>query len=299
MKNKNTRLKNRGLAALTALIYILVHFVFGLGDFPLFKSDVGPKNFLPLATGLLLGVYGSAGTFLGALATGIFSGESAVAVSAEIIFALIMSEGGRLLWYSGKKARIVALKKAADFGRFMGLSFLLSAVCAGLGLLSGGAVEPARVFFSFAVWNTLLGIPVLILTTSIFCVTPDCPKRLQIKPDIDERLPLTVESIGILHEKIDGLCAEKKLDRKRAFGMQNCIEECVLLILGQPSCKNLWLTARVSDSISIVMKYDGERCNPLARRKIGDQLGLIIIKNRALRASHGYFGGVNSLHIVQ
>ena len=297
MENNDTFRRGAVLLALSAFSYALLHFAFDLGDFPLFTGSIGPKNFLPVTTGMILGPYGTAGVLIGAVVSGIVSGAGIFNLIAEAAGVAVMSGGGWLLWYSGKNRRATALKNTRDLLRFTVISLALSGVCGFIAFLSGSG--PWMTFGSYMAWNLLLGIPVIIIITSIFCVKLVCPAWCPLKLDINERFVLEPGCISEIGEMIDELCFMKRLDRKRGFQMQSCIEECILLILPEPSCRNLQLTARISDSISITMRYDGKPCNPLRERTHEDQIGLMMIKQRALRARYSYTGGVNYLHIVQ
>jgi hypothetical protein len=295
MKNDNTFQGN--VIVLAALCYVMIHFVFDFGDFPLFKGNIGPKNFLPITVGMISGPFGAAGVLIGAVGVGALSGGGADAVVSESVGVLIMSCGGWLLWYAGKSARGIALKTARDLLRFAAISLLLSGACAAAAFLSG--TDPLPVFGSYMIWNLLLGIPVIALMTSIFCVKTVCPPWRPPQWDINEQLTLEPGCIAVVSGRIDELCSARKIDWKRGYQMQSCIEECILLILSEPTCRGLRLTVRISDSISIMMAYDGKPCNPLRAWAHGDPVRLTLIKQRALRAHYRYSGGVNRLHIVQ
>jgi hypothetical protein len=297
MKNNFTLRRSLGLLVFCALCYILLHFMFDLGNFPLFKGVIGPKNVLPIVTGMLLGPFAAFGIFAGAAAVGILSGAGITAIISETVGAVIMTCGGWLLWYARKGNGTVSLKKVRDLIRFTVISLILSALCGlvsyfcGLGFL--------LTFVSYMSWNLLIGIPVIMLMTSIFCVNVVYPPWHPAIFEINETLPLKTESIAVITDEIDELCFQKKLDNKRAIFLMSYIEECILMILSEPTCKSLLLTVQISDCISINMMYDGKRCNPLRSQRDEDQIGLDIIKQRALRARHSYSGKRNYLHIVQ
>ena len=285
------------LLAVSAFSYALLHFAFDLGDFLLFTGSIGPKNFLPLTMGMILGPFGTAGVLAGALASGVISGAGSYELIAEATSAAVMSGGGWLLWYAGKSGRAIALKNMRDLLRFTLISLALSGVGGFIAFLAGSSYW--MTFGSYMAWNLLLGIPVVMIMTSIFCVKSVYPPWRPLKLDINERFILAPGCIAEIGDIIDELCFAKKLERKRGFQMQSCIEECILLILSEPTCLNLLLTARINDSISITMQYNGKPCNPLRGRTHEDQIGLTLIKQRALRARHHYRGGENHLHIVQ
>jgi hypothetical protein len=285
------------MLAVSAFCYVMIHFAFDFGDFLLFKGNIGPKNFLPITMGMISGPFGAAGVLIGAVGVGVLSGSGVSAVISETTGVLIMSGGGWLLWYAGKSAHGIALKTARDFLRFMTISLFLSGVCAAAAFLSGAA--PLPVFSSYMAWNMLLGIPVIALMTSIFYVNAVYPPWRSPQWDINEQFVLEPGCIAVISEKIDELCFAQKIDRKRGYQLQSCIEECILLILSEPTCRGLWLTVRISDSISIMMEYDGKPYNLLRARAQEDLIGLILIKQRALRVRYHYSGGFNRLHIVQ
>jgi integral membrane sensor domain MASE1 len=271
--------------------------MFDIGDFPLFKGIIGPKNSLPITMGMILGPFGAFGMLAGSITAGILSGAGALSLISESAGAVIMSAGGWLLWYAKKGTGGIALKKLRDLLRFTVISLILSALCASIAYLCGEGF--LMTFISYMVWNLLLGISLIMLLTSIFCVNVVYPPWHPIIFDINETLPLKTESVTVILDIIDELCFSKKLDRKRAIFMQSYIEECIIMILSEPTCKNLRLTVQISDCISIVMQYDGNRCNPLRMTSYEDQIGLDIIKQRALRVRHSYSGKMNQLRIVQ
>jgi hypothetical protein len=274
-----------------------MHFIFDLGDFPLFKGIIGPKNFLPITIGMILGPFGALGMLAGSLTVGILSGANILSVISESAGAVITAGGGWLLWYAKKGTGGIALKKVRDLIRFTVISLILSAVCGGIAYLCGLGFR--MTFISYMSWNLLMGIPVIMLMTSIFCINVVYPSWHPVILDINKVFPLKTESIADIKDTIDELCECGKLDKNRGLLMQSYIEECFLLILSEPTCKNLRLTVRISDSISITMQYDGKPCNPLRGRVYDDQIGLTLIKQRPLRARHRYSGKRNHLHIVQ
>jgi hypothetical protein len=296
MKNSETFIKSSAMIIFSACSYILIHLVFDLGDFPLFKGIIGPKNFLPITMGMILGPFGALGMLVGSIMVGILSKAGVSAVVFESVAVLIMSGGGWLLWYANKGGGDLVIKRARDLLRFTVISLILSAECGFIAYLSGFGF--LTIFVSYMAWNLLMGIPVIMLMTSIFCVNVVYPPWHPMLFDIHELLPIETPSIALIGSVIDALCLAKKIDRKRGYQLQRCIEECLLLIQSEPSCQTLQLSVRISDSISIHMQYAGKPCNPLRERANEDQIGLKIIKQRALRANYRYFSKKNHLHIV-
>jgi hypothetical protein len=297
MKNIYTFRRSIVMLIISSFSYVLMHFIFDLGSFPLFKGIIGPKNFLPVSMGMILGPFGSFGMVAGALAGGVLSKASIAAIIAESAGAVIMSGGGWLLWYARKGTGGIVLKRVRDLVRFTVISVILSCVCGFIAYLYG--LGFIKTFASYLAWNLLMGIPIIMLMTSVICVNVVYPSWHRVIFDINILLPLETSSIAIIREKIDELCENGKLDRTRGYQMYNSIEECFSLILSEPSCRELRLVVKVSDSISIVMQYDGKVCNPLKKRVYEDTLGRELIRNRDLRVRHRYTGKKNHLHIVQ
>ncbi|MDR0948399.1 MAG: hypothetical protein LBM69_02630 [Lachnospiraceae bacterium] len=296
MKINDTFRRSVVLLGISAFSYVLMHFVFDLGDFPLFKGIIGPKNFLPVTMGMILGPFGALGMLVGALTVGIASGAGFAAVICESLGAVVMSAGGWFLWYARKGTGGIALKKLRDLLRFTVISLVLSSICGFIAYVCG--LGFLMTFVSYLSWNLLMGIPVIMLMTSIFCVNVVYPPWHPVVLDINEVLPVETDSIAVIGDMIDEFCFTKKLDRKRGFQMQSCIEECFILIQAEPSCQSLRLTVRIGDSIAIGLQYTGKPCNPLHEQVHEDQIGLTLIKQRALRARHRYFNKTNHLHIV-
>jgi hypothetical protein len=286
------------------LVYVFVSVSFEPFEAAVFTSYAGPKNALPAVMGLLYGPFGALGVAIGALAAGALLGAPLMAVLFEAGAAAVMSLGAWRLWYTGGKARVIRIKNIGDIARFFAVTAALSAVCAGAAFaLSrlGADISWLLVFGSFIVWNALLGIIVIIMMTSIVGVSPVCPRSHPLAPDIDCELPLETESVAVVSDMIDELCFNKILERKRGFQLQSCVEEIILLILAEPTCKNMRLTIRVGDSIIVTMLYDGNARSPFRANNAAyeEQLGLTLIKQRAFRASHSYRGKINKVHIVQ
>jgi hypothetical protein len=297
MKFNYTFRRSIVLLVFCAFSYVLLHFMFDLGNFPLFKGIIGPKNFLPIVTGMTLGPFGALGMFAGAISVGFLSGADIAEIFSETVGAVIMSGGGWFLWYTKKGNGTISLKKVRDLLRFAVISLILSALCGLVAYICG--LGFFTTFISYMAWNLLMGISVIMLMTSIFYINVIYPPWSPIIFDINETLPLKTESITVIADIIDELSFNKKIDQKRAFLMQSYIEECIIMILTEPTCKNLQLTVQISDCISIIMRYDGKPCNPLRPKTYEDQIGLEIMKQRALRVHYAYSGKMNHLRIVQ
>lgn len=281
--------------------YLLVDLPFQVTEMKLFTGVLGPKNCLPVLTCLLLGPFSAVGLCLGAVLSGLILRSDVLTIFLECLCVLAMGWGSRLLWYSGKGARPVKLKCWRDIGRLMCCAAIPALLCAAVGglLLWRGSMF-WQILISCLTWNFLLGVPVLILSVSILGTLPVCPAHCSNPPDLEETLPPGVESIELASDRLETLSSEGRLGKK-IFQVQNCIEELLLRILAAGTWEGFHLRVYADDSVCFHLSYAGVAYNPLRagrRESKEDLIGLLLIRQRALRASYRYRSGINELHIV-
>lgn len=282
------------------IIYFLLDIPIRMTGFANFGNLSGLKSFLPIVFGILFGPVSVPGMCLGAEAAALVAGSPVPESAAELLGILIMGCGSWFLWYL-KNTEMVCLKKGTDYLRFTGIAVFLSAVSA----------LPAFFMLGYSYWlvsalcsvsiSIFVGIPVLILATSIFCIQPICPPWVDTTPDISCTIGADAAGLGEVCDRISDIYMEKKLPVKKAFRTQNCLEEFAVRI--QAACGNcpVEFDLHVRDNVSMLISYTGERYNPLHSaegEEREDLLGLVLIQQSALRASFYYSGRQNHLHIV-
>lgn len=284
----------------SAGIYLLFDMPARLTGFMGLESFAGPKNFLPLLLGLLLGKWSVPGMWLGVLLSASLCGSSIVEVLAELMSIPILALGGQFLWYA-KNVQTPRLKHGKDYIRFLLSVAVLAPLSAlpALALLGVPAgVEQAAFCGAFTI---LVGIPVLILITSILCILPMCPSGKPVIPDVDCRISSDSGGLIEANEQIETFCETHGIPMKKVLAVENIVEELVLRIQNANAGASIHVNLYISDNASLFLSFPGEHYNPLRKspdEKWEDLWSLTLIRERALRASYRYVGRVNRLHIV-
>lgn len=284
----------------SAGIYLLLDLPARLIGFMGIESFAGPKNVLPLLLGLLMGGFSVPGMCLGVLSSAVLCGSPAGETTAELMSIPIQALGGRFLWYV-KNTRPPGLKHGSDYIRFLLIVAVMAPLSAipALAILGVSAWAVQAVFCG--VFTVLAGIPVLILITSILCIQPVCPQGKTPAPDIDCRLSPDLSGLGAANEQIEAFCEARGIPMKKVLAVENCMEELVLRIQTAGTNVTICASLYINENVSLFLSFPGRRYNPLRRNpdeEAADLWSLTLIRERALRASHRYAGGVNRLHIV-
>jgi hypothetical protein len=261
---------------------------------------IGIKSFLPSALGLVFGWCGVLGCVLGALLASLMTSAPVSDLAVECGIVLISGLSMWLLWHLGAADRRVHLKQGRDYLRYILLSALAAAGCGLLGLAVPSAGSFTDVFTAVFVLNLMVGIPVIILLTSTVCTLPVRPFWSHQEPDLAGRIEPDPASLEAFNEQLEDYSQAQGISRKTIFGIQNCVEE-VMMRIGTEAGVPVDVRLYYDDSFSLWLEYGGSRRNPFSAEKgeqAEDLLGLQLIKQRALRASHYYQKGVNHVHIV-
>lgn len=281
--------------------YFLLDLPVRMTGFLEFGVFIGIKNFLPATLGLLFGWYGTLGCLIGSLLASVLT----VAALPELLFEetciLVIGLGMWLLWHAGVTSHSVHLKKKNDYLRYTVLTVFLSAICGviSLAFLPGGAF--LTVFIAYLSMSLLVGIPVMILLTSIVCVLPVLPPWSHMTPDVSGCVHSGSGSLDCFNDLLEDYFLLHKINRKNLYGIQNCVEEVMIRILAEQPDATVIIRFYENDSFSLWFEYQGGHYNPFVAGKeeaSEDRFGLQLIKHRALRASYKYRRGINQIHIV-
>ena len=289
-------------ALMMALIYMLFDLPFRMTGFLSLDGWAGPKNFLPVMTGLMFGPAGAAGVTFAALVSPLAMGVGIREAALESLIAAAAAFGTPFLWYTPKSARQFRLKTTAEHMKYALILCLFAVLGGGLALLieGGGFWETALSFFA---WGLLLGGPILILIMSVFGFRPVCAAKYRIPPDIDAVIPNTPEGIGSVNYLIYDLVSRKKIDRKRCFNIMTCVEELLIRINANADQETkITVTLYAGDVIFVSISFGGSvKYNPLFISKTEsreDTLGLTLLKLRALRANYSFRDKINRIDVA-
>ena len=285
-----------------ALFYVLFDLPFRMTGFLSLDGWAGPKNVLPLVAGLILGPAGAVGVTGSALILPLLIGAGIRASVLESLAAAAISFGFPFFWYALKGAREFRLKTPAEYLKYFLLLCIFSALGGGLAfLLTGyGFWETS---LSFSAWGLLLGIPIIVLMMSMFGFRAECKEKFRILPDIHAVIENTPAGTGSINDLIYELICQKQINRKHYFNIMTCVEELLIRINANvDKVTAITVILYDGDAISVSISYGGNvKYNPLVIGKTEnreDILGLMLLKQKALRASYSFRNKVNRVDIV-
>lgn len=319
-----------------AAAYICLDLPFRAMGFLGLTPLAGPKNAVPVAAGIMCGVWGAAGSAAGAvISAGLWvmraGGDVAVSacggilttalaeVLAEALAVWIVSVGFYLAWYLPAIISAPEIKHGRNAVKYAGLC-LAAGIAAGIieELCARQAfdLEPGAIFFqtgiSTFVWSLLLGLPVLITLTSVFAVSPAIPKRVKRpglfnrEPDLTVTAGRGVEETGRVSDILEEYNQNQKIPPKRAYAILSCVEELGVMIQEHlPEGGQMEFNIKTGDTVVIGIRYPGERYNPLAVRPVSggpaanlDILGILMVREMAVTTRYRRDGEMNELKIV-
>ena len=308
------------LMLLCAIIYVLLDLPLRLTGAYGFPPGIGIKSFLPFTLGLFFGPYGACACALGTLAAGLAADTPTNAVQAEMLCALISGLCLWLAWYApfrwkndpvkGPGQVSLRFEKPGEFVYYVLLTGVLSAVSGALTALFPGSASFLAIFAGNWLMGLLIGLPVNIILSGIFCIEPVTPAYCRRVPDLTFRLSGKahgdsesggLQSLDEVNEAIEETARRKKIPMKRIFEIESCLEELYIRINRVQSEPVLEGTADFSAAISLRLRFVGLRYNPLRMDKNEDEMDVVslkLIRHRALRASYSYSAGENLVHIV-
>jgi hypothetical protein len=99
------------------------------------------------------------------------------------------------------------------------ITALLSAINGCIGLaFAGNTLAFAEVAISYAAWSILVGMPVIILLTSIFAIIPECPEKCHSQPDIDVTIGNNMQEIVVANNMPEAIRLTKEADHHQHAG---------------------------------------------------------------------------------
>lgn len=264
-----------------------------------FGPAVGIKNFLPPVMGMILGPAGALGCAIGCVAGGLILSTPAPMLAAECLSVLLCAVTAWVGWHWRNNG--LSLKRAVDYGRYVLLIAVPAALSGALWRLIVGSGGLGLTVACVAT-GLLIGIPVLILAGSIFCVEPVLPHGRAREHQASGQITGDPDSVGAFNDLLEEkLLLTGKVNMKRLFELQNVVEEVTLRVLGEALDAAVNVSVDCHDSCSVRFDYEGKNYSPLKLSRDSDEvdvMSLKLIRHRALRASHSYSGGVNRVHIV-
>lgn len=287
----------------SAVIYMLADIPVQLTGFLAFGSYIGIKNFLPATLGLLFGPWGAIGGCIGCAAGGLILSTPLNEILLECALILVIGIGMWLVWHLGSTTHRIHFKRLINYMKYLGLLLGLSAIGGLLGfvLLPEDANAFLKIFSAYTAMGLLIGIPVNILFNGLLCIEPVLPPWYKMDYPVSGSIDADPQTLGQFNEMLEEFAFGRRINMKRLFEIQNCIEELSIRILGaQPGAK-IHIRMDYDDTISARLSYAGEKHNPLIIRKDDDELDIMslkLVRHRALRAAYSYKNGENRILIV-
>ncbi|MCR5201572.1 MAG: hypothetical protein K6D02_00570 [Lachnospiraceae bacterium] len=265
-----------------------------------FSTFVGIKNVLPIILGILYGPLGTAGCLTGCILTHFVINKPVEDFWIEFITIVLVSLISYYLWYFKKKDDKLALKERKDYNKYNLIVLLCAVIAAIVGFIIKGYGAALEGFFSFLVTGIFVGIPTIIIVTSILWVERISPKHLNAYPYFEGVINSSPESLAEFNERLE---AAVDVPMKRLFEVESCVEEVMILVKENVPDSELRVRLQLDDSASLRFYYKGKKYNPLhfdKNNKVEDESGIKMIAYRALRASYRYINRkeTNYIHIV-
>ena len=301
MQNKKTMRKWIQYLAASAAVYLVIDVSVRVTGAIRLSDAVGVKNFLAVLLGLVFGPLGAGGCCLGCIIGCILLNHIGIYTLYECIANLIVGLGMWWLWHWRNKTGTVFLKKPVDYARYMQMLLLLSVIAgvAALFMLPDHTFIPY--FGAYFIQGIIVGIPILILMTSIVCVEPVLPPWRKPAEGLTGTVSLDPGTLNSFNEQLEEYALRHKVKMKEIFSVQNCIEEVLIRFQDVNPDSETRIRVRFHDSVSIDFENDGSYCNPFRSGKEEQTetlMGLKLILHRALRSSYRHSDGCNIVHIV-
>ncbi len=281
--------------------YFFLDFSVRITDFLVFGDSIGVKNFMSSLAGLIFGPAGAIGCALGCILTSLCVSSFGIYTLYESLACLITGCGIWALWHLAIKNGKVFLKSWKEYRTYLELLFILASIDG----LMGAAILPEHeyipLFTAYFILGIIVGIPIIILLTSIVCIEPILPPWVKAEKPFEGVLTSDSESFMRFSEGLEEYAMEKKVKMKEIFGIQNCVEEIMLRVFAANPEVDIKVSVRLHDSASLRLEFEGERYNPfraLPGVEAEDMIGLKLLLHRALRSSHSYHDGKNLVHVV-
>lgn len=303
-----------------AVIYVFLDIPFRTMGFLNLLPVAGPKNVLPMVTGIISGPAGICGSVTGALISGGLSGASWMETIAEAVSVAVAAIFFSCFWYFGQSStRKADLKSVRHMIRFFLTGAMAGFVMGGLeGILladnceSGFVVLLLEVGISSSAWLLLIGMPVFILLTSVFAIQPWRPGQRLAARDADAAKDLVLDigsdlqELAVVGDAVEQYNKQTGITAQRGYAIMSCVEELSVLIQQQlPENGNIHIHISSGSNVVVRLHYQGERYNPFAVRMAPggpganlDILGILMVREMAVHVGYRQKRGGNELTIV-
>ena len=179
-----------------------------------YSDAVGVKNFLAVLLGLVFGPWGAGGCCLGCFLGSVFLNDLDIYTLYECLADLIVGNGMWCLWHLRNKNGTVFLKKPVDYGRYLVMLLFLSCIAG----LAAYVILPERDFIpyfgAYFILGIIVGIPILILMTSIICVEPFLPYWRKRNVGISGTVTSAPETLTAFNEQLEEYALGHKIKMK-------------------------------------------------------------------------------------
>ena len=300
-QEKGNFAKYMKLMLLSAVIYAVVDIPVQTTGFLTFGSYVGIKNFLAPVLGMQFGIVGVIGTLIATFLSALVFNTPMNLVLLECVSNIVIGVGIWIFYNASGKSRKTQSKNTKDIISYIVILALLSAASGLLSCLFIEGGDFVTIFAAYTSMGLLVGIPVNIMISGIFCFKPIVRLSGKVKYDMEGSITSASESLAMINDMIEETALDKLVGRKRIYEVQSCVEELAIRIFNTLPDTEIKILVDYGESISMKFSYNGEKYNPLHIRKDEDKLDIIsltLVKHRALRASYKYIKKENNIHIV-
>lgn len=273
---------------MSAVAYAVVDLpVQATGIFPV---HIGIKNVMPFTAGLFLGPCGAIGCVLGCVISFSVLGLSVETILRECVSVFFVGLGMWSGWHYFSRSHRIYFRRIKHYVVY-NLLVLLTSVF----------TFDWRVYCIYVACGILIALPLDILFGNLLDIEPVLPGGLSIKDDADFTISSDPETLNVANEILEETGHKYHAAMKQVLEVQSAIEELSIRILNVLPETGIKIRVKFGHAVSVRMYYEGETYNPFILKKgenMLDMIGLNIIKHRALRASYGYKGSENFVHIV-
>ncbi|MCR5253657.1 MAG: DMT family transporter [Treponema sp.] len=271
-----------------AIVYACLDYMVQKMDFLDYESIVGLKNFLPIAAGLLWGVWGASGTCLGCIITALVLKTPGDLILCECLCNLLTGVGLWLIWHNTVPTHYVGFNKKRHFLVFIFSLVIISFTGACLSSLISPQINVIPVFVSYTSMGLFVALPLIILFGSLLHVQTAIPSKFQLMPDLLCKITSDSQTLAACNEQLEEAAMAKSIGIKRIFEVQSCIEEICIRIHDALPEAEINISIVFGSAISLRIMYKGNPYNPFHMKATDDAFsmtGLKILRHRALRAS--------------
>lgn len=300
-------------------VYLMLDVPFRLIEFLGSPSVGGIKNMLPVTLGLIFGEIAAVGIGLAIIIGNIVTATLGFNAIVEIIVTMIVTCLAYHLWYMKGVSSYPSTKKTFDIFKFVGIAVLIGIISGfSQGIIISIIEDKNPIFLSLEIaahyvsWSLLVGLPIIILLTSVYGVIPYIPREymenhsLSEIYNIIEEYKCDISCIGEISDKIDMFNLENNVDTKKAYYLMFCLEELNIKIIENMNPEDkIKIYIKNGEAILVEMEYKGKPYNPLNVKKIkGDLMfnmeieGILLMKEMAIVARYRYRDGINKIKFV-